>query len=444
MFKKILIANRGEIALRIIRACREMDIKTVAVFSQADQKSLHVKLADEAIDIGPPLSRKSYLNGDKILRAAQDTGAEAVHPGYGFLSENAKFAQACAAAGIIFIGPSAACIAEVGNKAHARKAAQKLDIPVIPGSPGVIASPEQAFESAQQVGYPVIVKAAGGGGGRGMRIARDKNELSQAIQMASGEARVAFGNPNLYLEKYIDKPRHIEIQILGDHFGNYVYLGERECSIQKRYQKLIEESPSPFVDSILRKQLGETAVMLAASIGYTNAGTMEFLVDQDQKFYFMEVNARLQVEHPVTEMVTGMDIVKEQIRMAAGKKLALTQKEISINGWAMECRINAQDPADNFMPSPGTVERLNLPGGPGVRVDTYLTAGCDVPPFYDSLVCKVIVWAKHRQAAIKRMQKALSELEIEGIQTTTPFHMQVLEHPDFINGNIHTHFLDKL
>jgi acetyl-CoA carboxylase biotin carboxylase subunit len=308
----------------------------------------------------------------------------------------------------------------------------------------VITSPEEAFESAQQVGYPVIVKAAGGGGGRGMRIARDKNELSQAIQMASGEARVAFGNPNLYLEKYIDKPRHIEIQILGDHFGNYVYLGERECSIQKRYQKLIEESPSPFVDSILRKQLGETAVMLAASIGYTNAGTMEFLVDQDQKFYFMEVNARLQVEHPVTEMVTGMDIVKEQIRMAAGKKLALTQKEISINGWAMECRINAQDPADNFMPSPGTVERLNLPGGPGVRVDTYLTAGCDVPPFYDSLVCKVIVWAKHRQAAIKRMQKALSELEIEGIQTTTPFHMQVLEHPDFINGNIHTHFLDKL
>ncbi|NNK85946.1 MAG: ATP-grasp domain-containing protein, partial [Desulfobacterales bacterium] len=369
---KILIANRGEIALRVIRACKEKEITSVAVYSDADKDSLHLKHADEAVHIGPPLSRKSYLNIDHIIKAAKETKADAVHPGYGFLSENESFAKACSENNLIFIGPSAECIAMAGNKSAARKKITELGIPIIPGSQNVISSPQEAIHIAQDVGYPVILKASGGGGGRGIRIAQNKEELVEAISVASGEARAAFGNPDLYLEKYIEKPRHIEIQLLGDSFGNYIHLGERECSIQMRYQKLIEESPSPFVDQGLRNELGETAILIARSIGYTNAGTMEFLVDRNNNFYFMEVNARVQVEHPVTEMVTGIDIVQQQILIADGNKLEFKQGDIRLNGWSMECRINAADPADNFMPSPGKIENLLIPGGPWVRLDTHI------------------------------------------------------------------------
>ena len=440
---KILIANRGEIALRIIRACQEMGIGTVAVYSDADEDSLHVKYADEAVNIGPPLSRKSYLNIDNIIKAAKDKNADAIHPGYGFLSENESFAKACLENGLTFIGPSAECIATAGNKSAARKIISALGVPIIPGSNNVISSPEEAINIAEDVGYPVILKASGGGGGRGMRIAHNKEELAEAISVASGEARAAFGNPDLYLEKYIEKPRHIEIQILGDSFGNYIHLGERECSIQMRYQKLIEESPSPFVDEALRNKLGETAILIARSIGYTNAGTMEFLVDSNKDFYFMEVNARVQVEHPVTEMVTGIDIVQQQILIASGSELEFKQNDIRLNGWSMECRINAADPADNFMPSPGKIENLVLPGGPGVRLDTHIYNNYEVSPFYDSLIGKLVVWGKDRPMAIKRMQRALSEFQIQGIKVTTGFHEMVFQDTDFIKGNINTHFLEK-
>jgi acetyl-CoA carboxylase biotin carboxylase subunit len=442
-FKKILIANRGEIAVRIIRACQEMGIKTVAVFSDADADALHVRYADEAVNIGPPLSRKSYLNIDRIIEAATDTNADAIHPGYGFLSENDAFARACAESNRVFIGPSAACIAIAGNKSAARKTLMALGIPVIPGSEDVLASPQAALEVAADVGYPVILKASGGGGGRGMRIAHDEEALLDGFAVASGEAQAAFGNPTLYLEKYIEKPRHIEIQIMGDHFGNYVYLGERECSIQMRYQKLIEESPSPFVDDGLRRALGEAAIAVARSVGYSNAGTMEFLVDKNKNFYFMEINARLQVEHPVTELVTGIDIVQQQILLAAGEKLSVGQDDIRLNGWSMECRINAADPADNFMPSPGEITDLILPAGPGVRVDTHIFDQYEISPFYDSLIAKLVVWAQDRQMAIKRMQRALSEFRIEGIKSTVPFHQQVFQDRDFIQGDIDTHFLKK-
>ena len=442
-FNKILIANRGEIAVRIIRACREMDIQTVAVYSDADADALHVKYADEAVHIGPALSRKSYLNIDRIIQAATDKNVDAVHPGYGFLSENADFAKACADNNLIFIGPSAECIAASGNKSAARKTLKAAGIAIIPGSDDVVSSPEEAFEIAADVGYPVILKASGGGGGRGMRIAYDKNELADAVAVASGEARAAFGNPDLYLEKYIEKPRHIEIQIIGDHFGNFIHLGERECSIQMRYQKLIEESPSPFVDEDLRNKLGETAIQVARLVGYTNAGTMEFLADKDKNFYFMEVNARVQVEHPVTELVTGIDIVQQQILIAQGEKLTLAQDDIHLNGWSMECRINAADPADNFMPSPGEITHLILPAGPGVRVDTHIFNPYVISPFYDSLIGKLVVWAKDRDLAIKRMQRALSEFQIEGIKSTIPFHQRVFQDADFISGDIDTHFLEK-
>ena len=442
-FNKLLIANRGEIAVRIIRACKEMGIKTVAVFSDADKDALHVKYADQAVNIGPALSRKSYLNMDNIIQAATQTKADAVHPGYGFLSENAAFAKACVDANLIFIGPSAECIAASGNKSAARKTLKALGISIIPGSDDIITSPQEAVQVAADVGYPVILKASGGGGGRGMRIANDKDELADAFAVASGEARAACGNPDLYLEKYIERPRHIEIQILGDHFGNYIYLGERECSIQMRYQKLIEESPSPFVDDVLRNKLGETAIRVARSVGYSNAGTMEFLVDKNKNFYFMEVNARLQVEHPVTELVTGIDIVQQQILLAQGEKLTLKQDEIRLNGWSMECRINAADPADNFMPSPGEIKNLILPGGPGVRVDTHIFNQYEISPFYDSLIGKLVVWAENRYMAIKRMQRALSEFRIEGIASTVPFHQSVFQDEDFIQGDIDTHFLEK-
>jgi acetyl-CoA carboxylase biotin carboxylase subunit len=442
-FDKILIANRGEIAVRIIRACKEMGIKSVAVFSDADKDALHVKYADEAVNIGPALSRKSYLNMDNIIQAATKTKADAVHPGYGFLSENAAFAQACVDAHLAFIGPTAECIAASGNKSAARKTLMALGISIIPGSDDIITSAQEAVQVAEDVGYPVILKASGGGGGRGMRIANDQDELADAFAVASGEARAACGNPDLYLEKYIEKPRHIEIQILGDHFGNYIHLGERECSIQMRYQKLIEESPSPFVDDALRNKLGETAIQVARSIGYTNAGTMEFLVDKNKNFYFMEVNARVQVEHPVTELVTGLDIVQQQILLAQGEKLTLGQDEIRLNGWSLECRINAADPADNFMPSPGEIKNLILPAGPGVRVDTHIFNGYEISPFYDSLIGKLVVWAKDRNLAIKRMQRALAEFQIEGIKVTVPFHQRVFRDEDFIRGDIDTHFLEK-
>jgi acetyl-CoA carboxylase biotin carboxylase subunit len=443
MFRKILIANRGEIALRIIRACKEMNIGTVAVFSDADEKSLHVKSADEAVNIGPPLSRKSYLNKDNIIQAAKSTGAEAIHPGYGFLSESDSFAGACADNDIIFIGPPKNALAIAGNKSNARKVLTRLGIPVIPGSDDLVSSPEEAATIAKKVGYPVIIKASGGGGGRGMRIAHNAKDLTEVFSIASGEAGATFGNPDIYIEKYIVKPRHIEIQILGDQYGNYVYLGERECSIQKRYQKLIEESPSPCVDKDLREKMGAAAIEVARAIGYSNAGTMEFLLDANRNYYFMEINARLQVEHPVTELVTGIDLVWQQIRIAAGEKLPFTQKNITQRGWAIECRINAADPDDNFMPCPGMIEELTLPDGPGVRVDTHIYRKYEVSPFYDSLIGKLIVLGEDRDMAIRRMQRALSEFRVEGIKVTIPFHAKVLQDKDFISGDIDTHFLDR-
>lgn len=440
-FKRILIANRGEIAVRIIRACKEMGIKTVAVYSDADKDSLHVGYADDAVNIGPALSYKSYLNMNKIMGAAEKTKADAIHPGYGFLSENAAFAQACEDIGITFIGPSARCIAKSGNKSSARQTLIDLGIPVIPGSDDILVSSDMACNTAETVGFPVILKASGGGGGRGMRIAHTPKELREAFCLASGEAKAAFGNPDIYLEKYIEKPRHIEIQILGDIFGNYVHLAERECSIQKRYQKLIEEAPSSFVDDDLRAVLGKTAITIAKALGYTNAGTIEFLLDRNKNFYFMEVNARVQVEHPVTEMITGIDIVRQQILIAAGQNLTLKQEDIVPNGWAMECRINASDPDDDFMPSPGKIESIVFPGGPGVRIDTHIHDGYMVGPFYDSLIGKLIVWDQDRLSAIRRMQRALDEFDIKGIQTTIPFFRKIFQNQAFQKGDIDTHFL---
>ena len=443
MLKKILIANRGEIALRIVRACREMGTGTVAVFSDADAESLHVKYADEAVNIGPPLSRKSYLNIEAIIDAARQSGVTAVHPGYGFLSENPDFARACEENNLIFIGPSADSIALAGNKSAARNHFQKLGIPIIPGSDGVVATADEATAIAETIGYPVIIKASGGGGGRGMRIAHDSDELEKAFATASGEARAAFGNPDLYIEKYIEQPRHIEVQILADTHGNCIHLGERECSIQKRYQKLIEEAPSPFVDDSLREEMGAAAIRVARSLNYTNAGTMEFLVDKDKKYYFMEVNARVQVEHPVTEMITGIDIVQQQIRIAAGEPLTLRQADIELSGWSIECRINAADPDNDFMPSPGEITALILPSGPGVRMDTHIHSGYLVTPFYDSLIGKLVVWAENREAAIRRMDRALAEFEVEGIQVTAPFYRRVMADPDYLSGNIDTHFIER-
>jgi acetyl-CoA carboxylase, biotin carboxylase subunit len=443
-FKKILIANRGEIALRIIRTCREMGIPTVAVYSDADRDSLHVRRADEAVHIGPALSRKSYLNQAAVIAAAKQTGADAVHPGYGFLSESAAFAQACHDSGLTFIGPSARTIARAGDKSAARQTLMELGIPVIPGSGDVITSPDAACDTAEKVGYPVILKAAGGGGGRGMRIARSRQDLAAAFSVASAEAGAAFGNPALYLEKYIEKPRHIEIQILGDQSGSHVHLGERECSIQMRYQKLIEEAPSPFVDEPLREQLGSTAIRIAKAFEYTNAGTMEFLVDRNRNFYFMEVNARVQVEHPVTELITGIDIVRKQIEIAAGRELGLTQSDIRFDGWAMECRINASDPADNFMPSPGKITSVKFPGGPGVRLDTHIYDQYLVTPFYDSLIGKLCVWAPDRDQAVRRMKRALDEFEITGIATPIDFYKKVMTHERFQNGDLDTHFLEQM
>ena len=442
MFKKILIANRGEIALRIIRACKEMGIKTVAVHSTADADSLHVRFADESVCIGPPKSSDSYLNVPSIISAAEITNAEAIHPGYGFLAENSSFAEVCNSTGIRFIGPSPESIKLMGDKARARETAQKAGVPVLPGSDGVVTEENSAIEIARELGFPVIVKAAAGGGGKGMRVVMDETDFANAFVMAQAEALAAFSNADVYIEKYILQPRHIEIQIMADEKGNTVYLGERECSIQRRHQKLIEEAPSVIVDEGLRRQMGEMAVAVAKSVKYRNAGTIEFLMDEDRNFYFMEMNTRIQVEHPVTEMVTGIDIVKEQIRIAAGLPLSFTQQDIKIKGHSIECRINAECP-DKFTPSPGTITAFNPPGGPGVRVDTFAYTQYVIPPYYDSLIAKLIVHADTRDDAIMRMQRALEEFIVEGVKTSIPMHQKILADPDFQQGNISTKFMER-
>jgi len=442
VFKKILIANRGEIALRVIRACKEMGIKTVAVHSTADANSLHVRFADESVCIGPPKSADSYLNVPSIISAAEITDAEAIHPGYGFLAENSSFAEICNSTGIRFIGPSPESIKQMGDKARARETAKNAGVPVLPGSNGVVTEESSAIEIAREIGFPVIVKAAAGGGGKGMRVVMEESEFANAFVMAQTEALAAFSNADVYLEKYILQPRHIEIQLMADEKGNTVYLGERECSIQRRHQKLIEEAPSVIVTEALRKQMGDMAVAIAKSVKYRNAGTIEFLLDENGKYYFMEMNTRIQVEHPVTEMVTGIDLVKEQIRIAAGLPLSFTQGDIRIKGHSIECRINAEDP-EKFTPSPGTITAFNPPGGLGVRVETAAYTQYVIPPYYDSMIAKLVVHAATRIDAIMRMQRALNEFIIEGVKTTIPMHKKILDDPQFQKGDISTKFMER-
>jgi acetyl-CoA carboxylase biotin carboxylase subunit len=442
VFKKILIANRGEIALRVIRACKEMGIKTVAVHSTADANSLHVRFADESVCIGPPKSADSYLNVPSIISAAEITDAEAIHPGYGFLAENSSFAEICNSTGIRFIGPSPESIKQMGDKARARETAKNAGVPVLPGSNGVVTEESSAIEIAREIGFPVIVKAAAGGGGKGMRVVMEESEFANAFVMAQTEALAAFSNADVYLEKYILQPRHIEIQLMADEKGNTVYLGERECSIQRRHQKLIEEAPSVIVTEALRKQMGEMAVAIAKSVKYRNAGTIEFLLDENGKYYFMEMNTRIQVEHPVTEMVTGIDLVKEQIRVASGLPLSFTQGDIRIKGHSIECRINAEDP-EKFTPSPGTITAFNPPGGLGVRVETAAYTQYVIPPYYDSMIAKLVVHAETRIDAIMRMQRALNEFIIEGVKTTIPMHKKILDDPQFQKGDISTKFMER-
>ncbi len=444
MFRKVLIANRGEIALRVIRACRELKIATVAVFSQADRDSLHVRLADESVCIGPAAAAQSYLHIARLISAAEVTGADAIHPGYGFLSENAHFAEVCASSGFTFIGPTPEMIRRMGDKAEARRTMLEAGLPVVPGSPGVLESVDEACSLAKQIGFPVIIKAAAGGGGRGMRVAWDEKSLRTSFGIAEAEARSAFNNPALYLERYVACPRHIEFQLFGDTHGNLIHLGERECSVQRNHQKLIEESPSPFLSPEQRVRVGELAVRGARSIGYLNAGTMEFLFDQDGSFYFMEMNTRIQVEHPVTEEVTGLDLVKEQILVAAGERLSMMQEEVEWRGHAIECRINAEDFTMGFRPSPGTITYSYKPGGPGIRVDSHIYAGYTVPPYYDSMIGKLIARGKTREEAVRRMEMALDEMIIEGIHTTLAFHRMALQHPRFRAGDLDTHFVEEL
>lgn len=439
MFKKILIANRGEIALRVIRACRELGVKTVAVYSEADKYSLHVKFADEAVCIGPPSSKESYLHIPRIISAAEITNADAIHPGYGFLAENAQFAEICKSQGITFIGPSPEAITAMGDKALAKETMRKAGVPVVPGSEGVTRDQKEALDIAKGIGFPVMIKASAGGGGKGMRIVVEEGEFEKAFQVASLEAEAAFGNPDVYLEKFVDQPRHVEIQVFGDSHGNVVHMNERECSIQRRHQKLVEESPSPIVDAELREKMGNAAVKGARSVGYVGAGTIEFLVDQDRNFYFMEMNTRIQVEHPVTEQVTGMDLVRLQIAVAAGERIR--KKTFTPRGHAIECRINAEDPEHDFRPSPGELTGLHIPGGPGVRVDTHVYAGYTIPPFYDSLVAKVIVTAPTRGEAIRKMAGALEEFTIEGIHTTIPLHRKIMEDEVFKSGMFDTGYI---
>ena len=443
LFRKILVANRGEIAVRILRACRELDILTAVVYSEADRESLHVRLADEAICIGPAASAQSYLNIPAIISAAEITDSEAIHPGYGFLSENSHFVESCAASGITFIGPSAENIRSGGNKSKARQIMKKHGIPVVPGSDKSVENEDDALKIAKKIGFPVIIKASAGGGGRGMRIVLTENDLVQMYHTAQKEALAAFGSGDLYIEKYIQEMRHIEVQILGDNKGGYIHLGERECSIQRRHQKLIEEAPFIFLNGKFRKTVCDTAVKAAKAFKYKNAGTIEFILDSDNNIYFMEINTRVQVEHPVTEAITGVDIIKEQIKLAAGEPLSLRQRDVTFSGHSIECRINAEDP-EKFIPSPGRISLFIPPGGAGVRVDTAAYTGWVVPPYYDSLIAKLIVHGKDRNEAVIKMRRALNEFVIEGIKTTIPFHLKIISNPDFLSGNFNTHFLENL
>ena len=442
MFKKILIANRGEIAVRIIRAARELGISTVAVYSEADADSLHVALADEAICIGPASSSESYLKIPNIISAAQITGAEAIHPGYGFLSENASFAKICTQNNIVFIGPKPELINMMGDKATARETAIKHKVPITKGSDGIVPNVEEAKKVAKWITYPVMIKATAGGGGKGMRIAHDEKELAENYVVAQNEAKANFGNPDVYIEKYVEEPRHVEIQVIGDKFGNVVHLGERDCSIQRRNQKLVEETPSPGIDAKTREKMGKFAAKLAKGIGYDSVGTLEFLVDKSMNFYFMEMNTRIQVEHTISEEITGVDLVKEQIRVAAGEKLSFTQKDIEIRGHVIECRINAEDSENGFLPSSGVLEKYIPSGGIGVRVDSHSYQNYEIPPYYDSMIAKLIVKGKNREEAIARMKRALKEFKIEGVDTTIPFHLKVLENEAFKESKFYTNFIE--
>lgn len=442
MIKKLLIANRGEIALRIIRTCREMGVKTVAVYSDADKDSLHVKFADEAVCIGAPSSKESYLNISRIVAAAGITNADAIHPGYGFLAENAEFAEICINSNLKFIGPLPNMITSMGNKSFAKDTMTAAGVPVVPGSDGVVKDLEEAKKLAEEIGVPIMIKASAGGGGKGMRIVRELEEVESAFNNAKAEALNSFSNDDVYIEKFVDKPRHIEIQLLGDMHGNIITLGERDCSVQRRHQKLIEESPSPFIDEDIRDRMCKAAILGAKSVNYLGAGTIEFLVDKDKNFYFMEMNTRIQVEHPVTEEITGVDLIKEQIRIANGEKL--NKKKLSMKGHAIECRINAEDPDNNFRPSPGLVTAFNQPGGFGVRVDTHCYAGYTIPPYYDSMIGKLITYAPTRNEAIKKMARALDEFIVEGIKTTIPFHQMIMQNESFLNNDYDTGFIDSL
>ena len=442
MLKKVLVANRGEIAVRVIRACRELGVLSVAVYSAADESALHVRLADEAVNIGPASARKSYLNVESLIEAARETGADAVHPGYGFLAESAAFARACTEAGLVFVGPSAEAIDMMGNKSAARRLAKEAGVPVVPGTQGD-ETPEEAVEQARGIGYPVMVKASSGGGGRGIRVVEDEGALEEAVRAARREAEAAFGEGAVYLEKFLTRPRHVEVQVMGDAQGNVVHLYERECSMQRRRQKIIEEAPSPGLDAGMREEMTAAAVRLAKRAGYVNAGTVEFLVDGDD-FYFIEMNTRVQVEHPITEMLTGVDLVKEQIRVASGEPLSVEQEDVPFVGHAMEFRINAEDPENDFFPSPGEVTAVEVPGGPGVRVDSAVFSGYEIPPFYDSMVGKLVVWALTREEAISRARRALLEYRLEGIKTTIPLHLRLLDDEAFVSGDYHTAYLETL
>lgn len=444
MIKKLLIANRGEIAVRIIRASKEMDIETVAVYSEADKESLHVQLADEAYCIGPTLSKDSYLNFTNIMSLAKLTETDAIHPGYGFLAENADFAEICNECHVTFVGPSPEAIQKMGVKDAARKTMKEANVPVVPGSEGIIENEEEAIEIAKEIGYPVIIKATAGGGGKGIRVAKDEEDLLKGIRITQKEAQNAFGNPGVYIEKFIEDFRHVEIQILADNYGNVVHLGERDCTIQRRLQKLIEETPSPALTPEIRAKMGEAAVKAAQAVDYTGAGTIEFIFDRkDNSFYFMEMNTRIQVEHPVTEMVTGIDLIKEQIKIAGGEKLSFAQHEIEFAGWAIECRINAENPFKDFMPSPGKIEMYLPPGGLGVRIDSAAYPGYSIPPYYDSMVAKLIAYGPNRKEAIRRMKRALDEFVVDGVHTTIPFHRLIMEHDVFIDGDFNTKFLEE-
>ena len=444
MIRKILIANRGEIAIRIIRACREMGIETVAVYSEADRQALHTQLADQAVCIGPAAAKDSYLNMEQIISATMVTGADAIHPGVGFLSENSRFAALCEACNITFIGPDSETIAKLGNKAMARTTMIQAGVPVIPGSEEALTDENRALTIAKEIGFPVIIKAVLGGGGKGMRVAYSEEEFVQEFLTAQKEASQAFGDNQMYIEHFVENPRHIEVQILADQHGNVIHLGERDCSIQRNHQKMIEESPSIAVSEELRDKMGKAAVQAAKAAGYTNAGTIEFLLEEDEKFYFMEMNTRIQVEHPVTEWVTGIDLVKEQIRIADGRKLSYTQDDVQIKGHAIECRINAEDPRHNFRPCPGTITDMYLPGGKGIRIDSAIYSGYTIPPYYDSMVAKLIVWANNRNEAILKMRSALGEVIIEGIDTNVDYQYDILNHPDYIEGNIDIEFIERL